>query len=119
MLDIFQQFQIEQNRQKTNELESEVREGRYSSQDIEERISKLSIVTQAVWSFLKETQHLDDIDLLNKIEQIDLEDGVKDGKVTAVVTDCPACNRRINTRYRTCLYCGELNPKYSPFTEIS
>ena len=43
---------------------------------IEKRLDKISLVTQAVWSFLKETHHLHDADLLNRIEQIDLKDGV-------------------------------------------
>jgi hypothetical protein len=78
-------------------------------------MDKLSLVAQAVWSFLKETHHLTDADLIRRIEQIDIEDGVKDGKVTAVVTNCTNCNRKINTRYKTCLYCGAENHKFSPF----
>ena len=75
-LDLFQQFQIEQARHKASEIKDEIRDRKRKTQTIEERLDKISLVTQAVWSFLKETHHLQDADLLNRIEQIDLKDGV-------------------------------------------
>jgi hypothetical protein len=118
MLDFFQQFRIEETSRKVREIESDLQDRKYTNRDIDERISKLSLVTEAVWSFVKETNQLDDMDLINRIEKLDVRDGVKDGKVTAVVTTCLGCAKKINTRYKTCLYCGSQNHKYSPFAEL-
>lgn len=100
MLDVFQQFRIEETDRKVSNIEDNLRERKYTHRNIDERISKLSLVTQAVWSFIKETNQLDDSDLINRIEELDAKDGVKDGKATAVVMTCLDCSKKINTRTR-------------------
>ena len=44
--------------------------------------------------------------IMDKIEEIDLRDGKKDGKYTKS-KNCPSCDRVINGRRPHCLYCGE------------
>ncbi|MCH6257756.1 hypothetical protein MLD52_14455 [Puniceicoccaceae bacterium K14] len=117
--DIFQQSQIEDNKRKTTEARNLSLQSSAMNIEIQERISKLSLITQAVWSFLKEKHGLDETDLMNRIEELDMSDGVKDGKLTAVVHTCLGCAKKISTKYKTCIYCGCQNHKYSPFVEIN
>lgn len=44
------------------------------------------------------------------MQQVDLEDGVADGKVTKapgrVGGTCPECSHRVEAKRERCLYCG-------------
>lgn len=117
--DLIQQTQIEKTKSDLEAAQRENRKTRTVNYEVQERISKLSLITQAVWSLLKEKHGLDEVDLINRIEEIDMADGVKDGKVTAVVHTCLGCNRKISTKYKSCIYCECQNPEYSPFTEVN
>jgi hypothetical protein len=57
------------------------------------------------------TQHLgiSENDIINKIEEIDLRDGVKDGKITSSPKSCKSCQRVLPAQRNVCLYCGEPN----------
>ena len=116
---IIQQYQIDKTKRDIEDTQSQNRKTWASNYEVQEQISKLSLITQAVWSLLKEKHGLDEIDLMNRVEEIDMADGVKDGKVTAVAHTCLGCGRKISTKYKTCIYCECPNPKYSPFTEIN
>ena len=45
-------------------------------------------------------------ELIEKVKEIDLRDGIQDGKVSLSLTICPQCSRRYNTNANRCLYCG-------------
>ena len=74
----------------------------------EQDIERLLMVTEALWRIVKQKHGMADRDLERLVEAIDLEDGVRDGKVRRVQADsCDNCQKTI-TRHRTsCLYCGE------------
>ena len=117
--DLIQQTQIDKTKRDIRDTQRDNLETVAANHELQERVSKLSLITQAVWSFLKEKHGLDEIDLMNRIEEIDMGDGVRDGKVTAVVHTCLGCGRKISTKYKSCIYCESPNPKYSPFVEIN
>ncbi len=73
---------------------------------VEERLDKLLLVNMAVWELLKENTSLNEDDLLAKVHEIDMRDGVADGKVTPTVQKCPKCDRTMSPKHRKCLYCG-------------
>ncbi len=73
---------------------------------LEERIDKLLLVNMAVWELLKERTSLTEEDLLAKVQEVDLRDGVADGKVTKLVKKCHKCSRTMSPKHRKCLYCG-------------
>lgn len=87
--------------------------------EVPDKMAQLSLISQAIWELLKEKHGLDEIDLLNKIEEIDIRDGKLDGKVSQHVVTCLGCSRKIRTASRQCIYCGTQNHKYSPFTKLS
>ncbi len=73
---------------------------------LEDRLDKLLLVCMAMWSLLQERAELTEEDLLAKVKEIDLRDGVPDGKITTKVAKCPKCNRVMSPRHNRCLYCG-------------
>jgi len=83
---------------------------------LEERVDRVVLLNMALWSLLRERARLSDQDLMARMEQIDLQDGVADGKVTRTgPTTCPQCSRTFSPRHRRCLYCGHEAAAQTPF----
>lgn len=74
-------------------------------EDANERIDELAIIVRAMWSLMEE-QGMTPDQLVAKIEEIDLEDGVADGKVTQLPVDCPSCDSKVPPGLANCQYCG-------------
>lgn len=70
------------------------------------QINKLNLICQAMWELIRDNTRLTEDDLLKKVKEIDLRDGVEDGKITPD-QNCRKCNRRLQKRQARCLYCGE------------
>ncbi len=79
-------------------------------QHMERRTDRLALVCQALWELLRERANLTENDLISRMQQIDLRDGVADGRMTPVAVVCPSCNRRSNSRRDECVYCGARLP---------
>lgn len=78
------------------------------------RIDALELAFAGLWRLLKEPGFTDD-QLVAKMEQADLEDGVRDGKVRANEGKCPQCQKRPLSRTSTkCLWCGAEMPHQLP-----
>jgi NTP pyrophosphatase (non-canonical NTP hydrolase) len=75
-------------------------------QHLEERLEKLILVNMALWEMLKERTELTELDLMNKVQEIDLRDGQADGKLERGVKKCPKCDRTMSPKHNRCLYCG-------------
>lgn len=71
-------------------------------------IEKLFMVTEALWTILKEQHGYSDEDLVTRIQEIDLRDGKLDGQVAKAAErpSCPHCGRKLMGRRPVCLYCG-------------
>jgi len=82
--------------------------------DLEFRLGKLEIVAEALWELLRENTGLSEVDLLERVAEIDLRDGRYDGKRKKIPSvECPKCGRMNSKQHGACLYCGEtilLNP---------
>ncbi|MEM7477625.1 MAG: hypothetical protein AAF483_21770 [Planctomycetota bacterium] len=74
--------------------------------DCEEKIDSLALVCQAMWELLSAKTPDADAILRAKIEEIDLRDGIRDGKMGRVSKTCPECSRPVHARHRRCMYCG-------------
>ena len=63
-----------------------------------------------MWELLSESIPNAEQKLMGKIEEVDLRDGQKDGKMRRVETHCGNCQRPMHKRHQRCLYCGhEMN----------
>jgi len=67
------------------------------------------MVTEAIWNLVKEKTNLTDEDLMAAVAQLDLSDGVADGKKQADgPLRCPECDRANSRRHEFCIYCGSM-----------
>ncbi len=113
--DLYQQRQIAQLRGQAATANSKQTSVTEALAFMEDRIDRLVLINYAMWELLAERGALDPDDLLNKMSEIDLRDGVEDGKVTSTVQSCPDCGRAMSQRHLRCLYCGGESLEATPF----
>lgn len=82
---------------------------------LENRLDRLHLITQALWELVRKKLALTDEDLTKLIEEIDLRDGVRNGKVAIKPITCPDCKRPASVRTDMCLYCGKQVERKNPF----
>lgn len=82
-----------------------------------DRLDKLTLVNMAVWSLVREQLELTEEQLAERVREIDLADGVEDGKVTSQVAKCPKCGRVMSPRHKKCLYCGAAKLNITAFDQ--
>jgi hypothetical protein len=73
---------------------------------LQSQIDGLLLLTQAMWELMQERSGLSEEDLRQRMEEIDLRDGVRDGRMGPAKVSCPSCNRTNNDRRTHCIYCG-------------
>ncbi len=78
---------------------------------LEDKVSRLVLINMAVWELLQERTNLTEDDLMAKVRDIDLRDGVADGKLQTdkSLAKCSNCGRTMSDRHGRCLYCGGAN----------
>jgi hypothetical protein len=86
--------------------------------ELEDSVARLALVNAAMWSLLKGQTGLTDAALTARIRDIDLRDGVEDGKITPSVQKCQTCGRTMAPRHKRCMYCGGERLVTSPFEGI-
>ena len=47
--------------------------------------------------------------IVAKMQEIDLRDGVQDGKMGAGIVTCEHCGQKYKASHRQCMYCGISN----------
>ena len=113
-------------------LEGEVSAARRDAQDymtnfvrrFDDRFSALALVCEALWELLSEHTELTEDDLKKKVLEIDLRDGVQDGKVDrnvgrGPIEKCPECGAGISRKFNRCLFCGYQSEKAGdPFDSL-
>ncbi len=77
-------------------------------QELREQVSRLALLNQAMWELVRERLQVTDADLEKAAQEVDLRDGVQDGRMSAHPLQCPRCKRVSNSRHKKCLYCGLL-----------
>lgn len=82
-----------------------------SVKELRHQVERLSLLNQALWELIRDKAGLTDADLERVASEIDLRDGVADGKIGGGAVTCPTCRRVSNSRHYKCLYCGELFEK--------
>ena len=106
-------------RARASAAQSKALEASNANMSLEKRVNKLSLVCMALWSLLSETCGLTEEDLMARVRQIDLMDGVEDGKLEhQKVSQCANCGRTMSTRHQRCLYCGAEKLKLTAFDDL-
>lgn len=78
--------------------------------DLEMRVDRMSLACQALWELLEQHTEMNEKQLHEKMSEIDLRDGNRDGKIAMSVLVCPNCGRRSNSRRQMCIFCGRAVP---------
>ena len=104
--EMYQQRRISQAN--TKAIRADLRAGQLEGEleMMNDRIAVLALACQSLWELLQDHAGIAAADLDQKMEEIDLRDGVKDGKMTATTDTCAKCGRKTSRRRKNCIYCG-------------
>ena len=70
-------------------------------------IERMLMISEALWSILKEKHGYTDEELYRRVADIDLKDGKLDGRVKPKPPNsCSHCDRKLTKNRMVCLYCG-------------
>ena len=91
--------------------ERDARQAQTSVEFMRRDINRLLLITEALWTLLKQQHGYTDEDLTKVVTEIDLRDGVADGKANQVgPKPCPYCGRMVAAHHATCIFCGKAVP---------
>ncbi len=97
---------------------SDARAHEASLADLNSRFERLALVTHALSELLFERAHVSEADLLAKIHEIDMREGVHDGHPAGSTRSCPKCGRPSPGQRTACLYCGAPIGAAQPFAGL-
>ena len=113
--DLYQQSQIARNASAANRAAGKVERVGQRIEAVEAKLDGLALACQAMWELLRENTNLTEDDISAKMEEIDLRDGRKDGKISSSTDQCSNCGRKTARQRATCLYCGHNTGKGEVF----
>ncbi|MEM6469082.1 MAG: hypothetical protein AAF802_05890 [Planctomycetota bacterium] len=105
--ELYQQSQIHDAQEAANRAVSKSNDFKIEISRLENKIESLALTCQALWEIVRDEAGLSDEQLRDKVSEIDLRDGVADGKMGSNATMCGKCGRPMSRRRLSCLYCGE------------
>jgi hypothetical protein len=85
--------------------------------DMNDRIDRLLLVVDAMWSMLQERGYTDE-DLAARIRAIDEHDGSADGARKPRPRPCPHCESMVEPGRKTCAFCGAEVAQGSPLDSV-
>lgn len=115
LFDIYQQGQIRQAQGSAARAANKADQTYERLAELEKRLERITLVSQALWEMLRATGHYSDEQLRSKMEEVDLRDGRKDGKISGMVKVCTKCRRNANSRRLNCVYCDTPLPSPNVF----
>lgn len=74
-------------------------------EDLSERIDELALILRGMWALLEDGGVTTE-QLMAKLEELDMSDGVADGRVRRGPVDCPGCDSKVPGGLARCQYCG-------------
>ncbi|QDV87215.1 hypothetical protein [Planctomycetes bacterium TBK1r] len=113
--ELYQQSKIRDAGATATRAESKSNNMSYEVARLEDKIESLALTCQALWEVARDHSGLSDEELLAKVSEIDLRDGVADGKMGSGTGSCSKCGRTISKRRMSCMYCGEQIVKQHTF----
>ena len=83
-------------------------EERAHYRNLEIELSRLKVITEAMWELIREDGGHTETQLLRRMHQIEASDGAADDrKQLPKMTNCTSCGHTVTTRNSSCLYCGQ------------
>jgi hypothetical protein len=75
---------------------------------LEANLAKSMMINEALWEFIRDQHGLTEKDLHEKLYEVDMRDGVLDGKHQRKAVKCPNCSHTVSPRHPACIYCGQV-----------
>ena len=75
---------------------------------LEANLAKTMMICETLWEFLRDKTSLTEQDLHKKLYEIDMRDGILDGKNQRKAIECPECGHMVSPRHPACIYCGQV-----------
>ena len=69
------------------------------------RLEQLTLVCHAMWTLLQERTGMSEEELLERVTELDLKDGVRDGQYVRPPVMCP-CGAKVSRKFQCCIFCG-------------
>ena len=91
---------------------------RQDAVEIEKRLEKLLLLSQAMWELIKEKTDLTEKELAEKVTETDLRDGKLDGRYAKPLVKCNKCGSAICHKYHKCLFCGTPYEEETNFDKV-
>lgn len=113
--DFIQHVQIDRARENAIDAKYTAESAKLSIEALENRVEALALACQAMWEILSVRHDVDSQILAEKMEEIDLRDGLRDGKSTQDLHICKQCQHKLSLRHPYCFYCGANLPSGTPF----
>jgi hypothetical protein len=85
--------------------------------ELTRRVEALTLLCQAMWELVSENSGLTDAQIASRVKEIDLRDGVLDGRIKHT-SSCTKCGAVVSAKSYSCVYCGTTNSSKSPFGVI-
>ena len=86
-----------------------------AAEAVDSRLERALLTMEAMWTLLRDKLGVTEQELADRIVEIDMTDGVLDGKVRRPPLTCQACNRTIPRRLARCMYCTA-DVQHDPFS---
>ncbi len=115
MVDAHQYVRTAQASSSANHAVAQSEQARSEVQRLRSELDRLTLICRAMWSLLQDTSGLTEDDLMRRIEEVDLLDGKRDGRVQAGVVSCAQCGRNNKPQRPHCMYCEAPLPAGSAF----
>jgi hypothetical protein len=121
LFDLYQQHQIRRTNQWVTLDEGHnvqrYRRNRDGIDEVDARIDRLLLATEAIWQLVAERTDLTDGELGARMTELDLLDGEENRRRLPLPRPC-SCGAKVNPKVERCQYCGEPSPKRSLFDTI-
>lgn len=106
-VDLIQAGQIKELGQDASRAESAANRAGDKAMEVDRRVERLQLVMQAMWELLREREGITDAELEQRILEVDLRDGIRDGRMATEFVICVQCHRKTGVKaHRRCFYCG-------------
>ena len=75
---------------------------------LEANLAKTLMICETLWELLRDEHGWTDQNLYKKLHEVDMRDGVLDGKNQRKAVKCPDCGHTVSARHPACIYCGRV-----------
>ncbi len=104
--DAYQQGQINSAGRSAERAERKSEGLRDDAVQLQRQVDHLTLACQSMWELLRDRTEFTELELEEKILEVDLRDGRADAKIGTQVLQCPACGKNTNSKRPTCIICG-------------